>query len=247
MGRALAPSGGQFWGSHSPEDPGGRVHLGGRSRLPLPGGETRDGVCTQGAPAAPGVQSRPLVPTQGQSALSAGAQTWVGARSLPPEAPPPAPAWDPAARLAPGVVGMVGRGTGCGTHRGSREAFALQSQARGSELAGGRLCPPTTSWGRVPRDSAWCRTASWREAAGGGGRGAAKPAGRSSRGSWRTPPMSDAQLLKPSPGDRILTPSPGGPGGPRLPCRRKAGVRLGWAGRPLHPQTLWLLWRGGPD
>lgn len=78
-------------------------------------------------------------------------------------------------------------------------------------------------------------------------RGAAKPAGRSSRGSWRTPPTSDAQLLKPPPGDRILTPSPGGPGGPRLPCRRKAGVRLGWAGRPLHPQTLWLLWRGGPD
>ena len=31
----------------------------------------------------------------------------------------------------------------------------------------------------------------------------------------------------------VLTPSPGGPGGPRLPCRRKGGVRGG-----LGPGTV---------
>lgn len=51
----------------------------------------------------------------------------------------------------------------------------------------------------------------------------ARGLGSASQGSRRAAPAWAVPLRE----DTVLTPSPGGPGGPRLPCRRKPGVRSG--------------------
>lgn len=80
------------------------------------------GICTQGAP------PDPWTPMQGQLALSEGAETpGRGSGLCPPQKPRPQPWLGPSSQAGSGCGGSM---RAVGTHGGSREAFALQRQAR---------------------------------------------------------------------------------------------------------------------
>lgn len=221
------------------------------------GVKTRDGVCAQGAPGSPGGSEPAPAPTQGQSALSEGAETWVGAGSLPPGAPPPALVWDLAARLAPGVLGMAAWGTGCGYSRGVQGGLCPAKPSTWVRACWGQAVPTRHLLGKgASGDGAWCRTASWREAG---------PAPRGGRGGRQlSVPGAPLEAAEgPHPCQMLGSSNPHQETGhlPRarvvqgVPDFPAEGRRVsGWAGcpprfaslSPPSPDSLWLLCRGGP-
>lgn len=226
------------------QSPPGRER-GGEGGTPVPefGGPTRQGVLGQpltGGPRRPSPPGIPLTPASpwGVKRWEMGVHT-QGALGLHPhtqEAPPPALVWDAAARLAVGMVGMLGWGPrGCQYSRGVQGGLCPAKPSTGqSSLGTGRVCPspPPKSVG------------------GGGGHSGGASSFRSPREPLQVPgappphPQPVLQLLKLPPG-HCTHPQPGRPWGAQTSLQKESRCQ-GWAG-PRHgsPPPIPQLLRGG--